>query len=98
MYLTYQPIPAKTNTTTDMQNINTIARLNAQQRADHENSRKGTFCVLRHGGVLLRNGVRSLVLDDPKEATEFIKNARGKHSGLVRKLVESYFQKELQLA
>jgi hypothetical protein len=81
-----------------MQNINTIARLNAQQRADHDNSRKGTFCVLRHGGILLRNGVRSKTLDEPEEASSFLKQVRGKNSGLVRKLVESYFQEELQLA
>jgi hypothetical protein len=81
-----------------MQNINTIARLNAHERADHENSRNGTYCVLRHGGILLRNGVRSKTLDNPEEAAGFLEQVRGKNSGLVRKLVESYFQDELQLA
>lgn len=81
-----------------MQNINTIARLNAQQRADHENTRNGTYCVLRHGGVLLRSGVRSKTLDDPKEASSFLAQVRGKNTGIIRKVVQSFFAPEPQLA
>jgi hypothetical protein len=81
-----------------MQNINTIARLNAQQRADLDNSRNGTYCVLRHGGVLLRSGVTSKTLDNPDEVKGFLAQVRGKHSGIVRKVVQSFFAPSLQPA
>jgi hypothetical protein len=81
-----------------MQNINTIARLNAQERADHENSRNGTYCVLRHGGILLRSGVRSKTLDNPEEAAGFLEQVRGKNSGIIRQVVQSFFAPNLQLA
>jgi hypothetical protein len=81
-----------------MQNINTIARLNAQERADHENSRNGTYCVLRNGGILLRNGVCSKTLDDAEEAAGFLEQVRGKHSGIVRQVVQRFFAPEPQLA
>jgi len=88
--------PVKTTTT--MQNINTIARLNAQQRADLDNSRNGTYCVLRHGGVLLRSGVTSKTLDSPDEVKGFLAQVRGKHSGIVRKVVQSFFAPQVQTA
>lgn len=77
-----------------MQNINTIARLNAAQRADLENSRNGTYCVLRNGEILLRSGVSSKVIEDRKEAASFIEKVKGQSSGFVRLIVQGFFKPE----
>lgn len=78
-----------------MYGINEIRKQNAQKRADFENSRDGTFAVLRHGGILLRSGVRSRVIDDKEEAAAFLASVRDKGTGYIKKVVQSHFEPAL---
>jgi len=75
-----------------MYGINEIKKQNAQKQADHDNSRKGTFCVLRDGSILLRSGVSSRVLDSDVDITTFLESVRGRSSGVVREVVQSHFE------
>jgi hypothetical protein len=75
-----------------MYGINEIKKQSAQAKADHENSRKGTYCVLRDGSILLRSGVATRVLDSEVDTTDFLESIRGRSSGIVRKVVQSHFE------
>jgi hypothetical protein len=75
-----------------MTGINEIRKANAQKKADFDNARDGTFCTLRHGGILLRCGPRSKTIDDKAEADEFLARVRDKGTGYVKQVVKSYFE------
>lgn len=75
-----------------MYGINEIRKQNSQRKADFDNARDGTFAVLRHGGILLRNGVRSRTIDDKVEAAEFLAKVKDKGTGYVKQVVQSYFE------
>ena len=82
-----------------MYGINEIKKQNSQKQADYDNARAGTYCVLRHGGILIRSGVFSKTLDDKQDVANFLGKVTGKSTGVVRKVVESYFpKKEVALA
>lgn len=74
-----------------MHGINEIRKQNAQKQADFENARDGTYCVLRHGGVLIRS-IRSSKTLDGDDAKEFLAKVRDKGTGYVKQVVNSYFQ------
>jgi hypothetical protein len=74
-----------------MYGINEIKKQNAQKQADHENSRNGTFCVLRDGSILLRSGSASKTIDSKEDAAAFLETIRERSSGFVRGVVQSYF-------
>lgn len=78
-------------TTTHMYGINEIKKQNCQKQADFDNARNGTYCVLRHGGVLIRSGVFSKTLDDKQDVANFLGKVLGKSTGVVRSVVQSYF-------
>lgn len=75
-----------------MYHISETRKQNAQKKADFDNARDGTFCVLRHGGILLRNGARSKTIDDKQEAASFLHKVRDKGTGYVKQIVQSYFE------
>jgi len=66
-----------------------------KEKADLDNARDGTFCTLRHGGILLRSGARSRTIDDVKEAAAFLAKVRDKGTGYVKLTVKSYFEPAL---
>jgi len=78
-----------------MYGINEIKKQNAQKQADLENSRNGTFCALRDGTILLRSGVASKTIDSKEDAAAFLETIRGRSSGFVRSVVQSYFEPAL---
>jgi hypothetical protein len=77
-----------------MYGINEIKKINSQKQADHDNSRAGTYCVLRNGGILIRSGVFTKTLDDKEDVQSFVEKVKGKSSGIVRNVVQSYFTKD----
>jgi hypothetical protein len=74
-----------------MHGINEIKKQNAQAKANYDNSRQGTFCVLQNGNVLLRSGAHSKTIENEGEAAEFLNHVRGRTSGYVRGVVQGYF-------
>lgn len=74
-----------------MYHISETRKQNAQKRADLQNASDSTFCVLRHGGVLLKSGTQSKTLDDKSEVASFLDRVRDKGTGIVRDVVKSYF-------
>lgn len=74
-----------------MYGINEIRKQNCQNKADLDNARAGTYCILRSGGILIRSGVFSKTIDDLQDASAFLQKVQGRTSGIVRKVVESYF-------
>jgi hypothetical protein len=75
-----------------MYHINEIRKQNAQKQADLNNAREGTFCVLRDGSVLLRNGVFSKTIDDKADAASFLERVRDQSTGVIKGIVKSYFE------
>jgi sensor histidine kinase regulating citrate/malate metabolism len=75
-----------------MMGVSEIRKINSQRKADFDNARDGTFCVLRHGGILIRNGARSKTIDDKAEAAEFLAKVKDKGTGYVKQVVKSYFE------
>ena len=78
-----------------MYHVSEIRKQNAQRKADFDNSRDGTFAVLRHGGILLRSGARSRTIDDKEEAAAFLAKVRDKGTGYIKQVVKSYFEPAL---
>ena len=78
-----------------MYGINEIKKQNAQKQADHDNSRKGTFCVLRDGSILLRSGPSSKTIDSKEDAAAFLETVRERSSGFIRGVVQSHFEPAL---
>ena len=74
-----------------MDGINEIKTQTAQKQADIENSRNGTFCVLRDGSILLRSGSASKTIDSKEDAAAFLETVRERSSGFIRGVVQSYF-------
>lgn len=74
-----------------MYHVSEIRKINSQKRADVSNSREGTFCSLRDGSVLIRNGARSKTIEKTA-AIEFLEQVRGQSTGFIKNLVLSHFQ------
>lgn len=74
-----------------MYGINEIKKQNSQKQADFDNARNGTFCVLSSGGILIRSGVFSKTIDDKEKVGEFLDKVKGKSTGIIRSVVQSYF-------
>jgi hypothetical protein len=87
---------AKTTTKTSktMHGINEIKKQNAQAKANYDNSRQGTFCVLQNGNILLRSGAQSKTIESKEEAAEFLDQVRGRTSGFVRGVVQGHFPQQ----
>ena len=81
-----------TNHNTKMYSINEIRKQNNQRKADFDNARDGTFAVLRDGGILLRHGVFSKIIDDKAEAADFLAKVKDKGTGYVKLVVKSYWE------
>lgn len=73
-----------------MFSINEIRKQNSQKQADFENSRDGTYCSLRCGGVLIRS-IRSSKVLDGDDAKAFLAKVKDKGTGYVKQVVKSYF-------
>ena len=47
--------------------------------------------MLEDGSVLIRNGIVSKTIDDPKEAAAFLKRVNGMGTGIIKEIVKEYF-------
>lgn len=79
-----------------MHGINEIKKQNAQAKANYDNSRQGTFCVLQNGNVLLRSGAQSKTIECKEEAAEFLDLVRGRTSGFIRGVVQAHFPQQTE--
>lgn len=75
-----------------MYGINEIRKQNAQKKADHENSRDGTFCVLKDGTVLLRKDIRSRMITEEEEVRKFLTEVRDKPTAEIKAAVLARFE------
>lgn len=72
--------------------ISIKSKRDAQEKADLDNARDGTFCVLKHGGILLRSGAVSKTIDNKDEVASFLAKVRDKGTGYIKLVVKSYFE------
>lgn len=74
-----------------MYGISEIQKQNAHNRAEHEHSREGTFCVLQDGSVLLRRSGSSRNLTDKEEVARFLDEVRDATAGQIKNTVKKYW-------
>lgn len=75
-----------------MYGVNEIKKQNANNQADLDNSRDGTYATFQDGSVLLRSIRSTKTIDDKAEAAAFLEKVRGKSTGVIKEVVLSYFQ------
>ena len=80
-----------------MYSISEIRKQNNQKKTDLDNARDGTFCILRHGGVLIRS-IRSSKTLEGRDAKEFLDKVKDKGTGYVKQVVNSYFPNRESIA